>query len=1467
MTAPFSFFTPRPAPGPYRQAPVLLPELSTTAPRPSDIERALVSGQLDPEARAQMAARVQAENAQAARNAPRSLLGGALQNITIPLSLLSIPTSPLGARSVLQVREATNRAVGADPNAPGADLMELLGGFTPVGPELLAARGVTGAVTAAPNRAGLLAKALGLPDPLAAVRPDVGPLKGMLERIAAPEVLPEAMNAVQRELSDAKGYATRVLSDPEASPELVQTAMARLEDAHLQHELAGGGFTYDPRTRQLVPKEGFAVANPPGAQSVDRPAGAAGAIREAMQRNAELLRQPDMMLGGWTDQKVGRDMIEVSQVRPDLEEAMALARQRGEKAVWDLARGVEIPVEYTKVAPNSAVQTVVSDYLRARPELAGARLPDVPRVDEARASQMAGVYARLKSDPANPEVQRAYRALVDETKAQYQALQDAGYRFEFVDEDPYKSSAEMTRDLRENRRLRVFKSKEGDHPLLSPEENTIFRAVHDAIGHGAGGSQFGPLGEELAYRKHAAMFSPLARRAMATETRGQNSWVNFGPHRALPPAQRPFAEQKAALWPEEFLGDYGDMPTRVQLLLDGGAGPDHAGAPSRGAAGAGAGVQAPLPVVAQRQGGAHPRGGRAQLEAPAAQPESWLDRLGRALYDPGRVGMGLGGAGPRGPAKPDLPSLDERTLAEHLSALPLSEAKALERFMGPDPVAPYPLFHGSHVPGIDQFKPTGELGVHLGTADQANERLRRLAGIPETVGPPSPDAGIDQWMDWIARGQPLPRPATRRGKPTIYPLWFNGQKHAVPEIPDLSDWGNLPTLLSELEANGIAHGEQLMPLLRKAARKAGLRTPRGADFAEVISDFVLAGAELPGRTEPVRKELRKLGVDGLRYENTAEGAGTSFVALDPAHQLKSVFNAGSYAPKSGSLMDRIRAAVDELGATLYDPGRMGMGLGGAGRRRAPMKLNSTRTLPLSDLLTSSRSMREAQADIAAGRGSRTKGPVHVWRTEDGRLLVTDGQHRLAEAAARGDRTISVKLTGEGYSDYWATPRKGEEWTPPAVAEPKTDRPFRAAGVVAVNKKGERRIFEGAIHPQAAYKAARAGFRVDPDAEALGHNGFVLQDGTYVSRADAPKHLKKGEVPKAERLKMGEEPADPLSDFQLDSIPSGGAQLTSWVPEPRGIFDRSAPKLQGTAPIPPEMRASMPRGRVSPLVDALVSSPKVYAGLRDDVEQGLEIGGAPWYELGPVKASFDAMLREGDPVSFLDFLNLTGAASIQNPTHNELASYSALLRALEDGSTFDAAKQAIRTANPSFAQPWGTEGMLANAAQARVRGSQLPASPGSANRKVAWYTHGKRGGSRLADVALDTHERRRFAQLAARSRSAYRQLKLAGAAGANDIIPIVNALDYTALSEPYRELAKEFDLPSAQAAQASRWLGGGKHTGLKSKATGDYVQILEDAVLATAKATGRPTDPEALQQLWWDIVQGRQAAAPRYHAVQ
>lgn len=238
------------------------------------------------------------------------------------------------------------------------------------------------------------------------------------------------------------------------------------------------------------------------------------------------------------------------------EQILAARGYAGYRAGPTVAMFEPVPV---LAGANRDVLDVARRYREAS-GIVGQALPRVPAaVDRAAGEVMARSYERLVSKPNDPAVREAYRQFMDETRAQYKQLQDAGYTFEFVDTDPYKNSAEMLRDLRENKHLRVFKSEEGGHPILTPEENDIFRAVHDAIGHGQFGYQFGPRGEENAFRAHAELYSPLARRAMATETRGQNSWVNFGPHAGKPVKERPFAEQKAALWPEGLMGDYPEV--------------------------------------------------------------------------------------------------------------------------------------------------------------------------------------------------------------------------------------------------------------------------------------------------------------------------------------------------------------------------------------------------------------------------------------------------------------------------------------------------------------------------------------------------------------------------------------------------------------------------------------------------------------------------------------------------------------------------------------------------------------------------------------------------------------------------------------------------------------------------------------------------------------------------------------------
>jgi hypothetical protein len=220
---------------------------------------------------------------------------------------------------------------------------------------------------------------------------------------------------------------------------------------------------------------------------------------------------------------------------------------------------------------------------------ASAPMPRVSAVDKEFQKKVADWYDKAESNPNDKEVQRAYRAFAEETSKQYEHLTNRGMTFEFVDNpSSYQNSGEMMKDIAENKHLFVFKTGDDfDHPLLSAEENDQFRAVHDYFGHAAYGHQFGELGEENAFRVHAATFSPEARRAMATETRGQNSWVNTRPENLAAPGTV-YADQKVVLLPKQFMDKYpaetplGALQNRAVYLAN--VGGKDAGAAAVGAA-------------------------------------------------------------------------------------------------------------------------------------------------------------------------------------------------------------------------------------------------------------------------------------------------------------------------------------------------------------------------------------------------------------------------------------------------------------------------------------------------------------------------------------------------------------------------------------------------------------------------------------------------------------------------------------------------------------------------------------------------------------------------------------------------------------------------------------------------------------------------------------------------------------------
>ena len=220
-------------------------------------------------------------------------------------------------------------------------------------------------------------------------------------------------------------------------------------------------------------------------------------------------------------------------------------------------------------APNPDAQSVANDYNRSR-GLSPVDHSTYAQVDQEQARTIADEFDALPDNASDdPRVREAYAALATEVNAQWDHIVASGMTLEPWTQEgqPYQSSREMAEDVRQNKHMYFYQGGE-PHPLLSdPDPNTglsvndKFRAVHDYFGHAAGGYGFGPRGEENAWISHSKMLTLPARRALTTETRGQNSWVNFGRHnynedgsyKNIPPPDRPYAIQKAAILPDKYV--------------------------------------------------------------------------------------------------------------------------------------------------------------------------------------------------------------------------------------------------------------------------------------------------------------------------------------------------------------------------------------------------------------------------------------------------------------------------------------------------------------------------------------------------------------------------------------------------------------------------------------------------------------------------------------------------------------------------------------------------------------------------------------------------------------------------------------------------------------------------------------------------------------------------------------------------
>lgn len=164
--------------------------------------------------------------------------------------------------------------------------------------------------------------------------------------------------------------------------------------------LAKGGATYNLRSKK-APQSGYAVSPYPERSksvSVDEfKKGGRTVVRDYVNENYDLLQQPKHYLGTWHDAQSGKVYLDVTVIERTRDRAFALATERDQIAIFDLAKGEEITVNRLAKSGGAAkVRTM------ARRMIGLWSLADVPE-DEVEAFSDAVADAVLSGIEGSTE--------------------------------------------------------------------------------------------------------------------------------------------------------------------------------------------------------------------------------------------------------------------------------------------------------------------------------------------------------------------------------------------------------------------------------------------------------------------------------------------------------------------------------------------------------------------------------------------------------------------------------------------------------------------------------------------------------------------------------------------------------------------------------------------------------------------------------------------------------------------------------------------------------------------------------------------------------------------------------------------------------------------------------------------------------------------------------------------------------
>jgi GNAT superfamily N-acetyltransferase len=363
--------------------------------------------------------------------------------------------------------------------------------------------------------------------------------------------------ATGKEITGVKKTQQKIVRslDPK-SLEATALAIADRHNNNFDPDTKSGGSTTHLAHGDMFGKDAFAVSAYPELTEVVKgekitPDDVKKFLSDP-KRQAVLKSDPRTSVGTWTTN--GKTVMDIVATPSDLKVARDLGRRFNQESIFDLQNGREIKAGGQM--PHDELLKIANTYGEGGLTHSESFDPD------PRRAQIADAYDAMVHNPNDPKVKASYDALIKETAAQWEHLKKNGFTMSMSDEQPYQTAEEMLKDIRDNKHITVWSGGEppSDHPLSGKgnsegvTHNTLFRAVHDIMGHAIGGHDFSELGEENAFMKHSKMYSKDAIPALATETRGQASWFfnNKGVREGAPLGN--FPEQKAALLPEEFHG-------------------------------------------------------------------------------------------------------------------------------------------------------------------------------------------------------------------------------------------------------------------------------------------------------------------------------------------------------------------------------------------------------------------------------------------------------------------------------------------------------------------------------------------------------------------------------------------------------------------------------------------------------------------------------------------------------------------------------------------------------------------------------------------------------------------------------------------------------------------------------------------------------------------------------------------------